>query len=273
MAIFPSISICRGLLRGAGELLAPPSCGFCGARPQEGRRAICATCGERLKQEFYPACARCAAALPSPTDRCGACMARRDFPLRGATAILRYAGAGRDLVLRLKRDSDGVLAQAAAEMWLLRTSQRADAAEWAAIDLVTCIPQRPRFPWEPRNAAPSQLARALGGLLEKPVALRLLRVRKWLRPQHRLSTRQRQRNVRRAFRVAAGEDIKGRSILVVDDVMTSGATLCSAAQTLLDAGAREVWGAVTARGEAFGATPYVDSQTSARLSSRRKPQP
>jgi predicted amidophosphoribosyltransferase len=250
------------LLGSASELLAPPCCGFCGAVPKENFRAICAVCHSRLEGERYPACGQCAAVLASPTEKCGACLGRADFPLRGVTGLFRYQGVGRNLILKLKRDHEGVIAQSLAEIWLDRAQTRADAGWLEGIDLVTCIPQRLRLPWEGRNAGPVNLARAIGRLLGQPAAPFALQVRKWMRRQHDLNMRQRQRNVRRAFRVRREQDIKGRAILVVDDVMTSGATLCSAAQTLLDAGASEVWGAVAARGQTFGGAGSITATKS-----------
>ena len=114
-----------------------------------------------------------------------------------------------------------------------------------------CIPQRLRFPWEAKNVGPTNLSNALATMLGIPAKPGALRTRKWLRKQHELSVRQRQVNVRLAFRVHAPADINNRAVLLVDDVMTSGATLCSAAESLLHAGAREVWGVVAARGQAF----------------------
>lgn len=236
-----------------GEILAPSSCGLCAAAPAEGKQALCADCSQRLLAEAYPACDRCAAILAKPTSCCGACRSNAAFPLRGVTALFRYQSVGRDLIWRLKRDQDGVLAHSLAEHWLERVRMRSDAPRATAIDFVTCIPQRPRFPWESRNVGPRFLAESIAQRLGVRANVSVLAVRKWMRRQHELTARQRVRNVRRAFRVRHEADIKDRAILIVDDVMTSGATLCSAAQTLLDGGAREVWGAVAARGQAFGA--------------------
>lgn len=270
MAFAPTSSVWARFLS-APDVLAPPCCGFCGAAPAEGLSAICAECLTRLEGERYPSCRQCSAVLPAPAERCGACLARIDFPLRGAMGLFRYQGIGRNVIRNLKRDHDGVIARSLAEAWILQDRSRARDAWLETIEVVVCIPQRPRFPWEPKNVGPANLAQAIGGRLGIPLKTRVLRARKWLRKQHELSVRQRQVNVRRAFRVDVQKDIKSRAVLVVDDVMTSGATICSAAQTLLDAGAREVWGAVAARGQAFGAIhPYSTGRISSQSASDRK---
>lgn len=254
-------SVWRRLLSGSPDLLAPPSCGFCGAAPNEGLRAICATCLRRLEAERYPACGQCGAVLAAPAARCGACLARPDYPLRGTLSLFRYQGLGREVIWKLKREQDGIIAQALAEAWRIHDQQAAGGGFLSAVEVIVCIPQRLRFPWEAKNAGPNNLSSALATMLGIPAKPGALRARKWLRKQHELSVRQRQVNVRRAFRVHAPADINNRAVLLVDDVMTSGATLCSAAESLLHAGAREVWGAVAARGQAFGAThPYASKQ-------------
>jgi predicted amidophosphoribosyltransferase len=226
----------------------------------------------RLEAERYAACDQCAAVLSAPAARCGACLARSHYPLRGTLSLFRYHGLGREVIWRLKRDQDGVIAQGLAEAWRIRDHQTAGGSSLSAVEVIVCIPQRLRFPWEAKNAGPTNLSQALATMLGIPAMPGALRTRKWLRKQHELSVRQRQVNVRRAFRVHAPADINNRAVLLVDDVMTSGATLCSAAEALLHGGAREVWGAVAARGQAFGAThPYAAKQNSSTKNANSTP--
>lgn len=65
--------------------------------------------------------------------------------------------------------------------------------------------------------------------------------------QTNLNGRERLMNVKQCFAVANRDMVKDRSIILIDDVITTGATMLSAADALLEAGAREVWGAVVAR--------------------------
>jgi ComF family protein len=92
------------------------------------------------------------------------------------------------------------------------------------------------------------LAEAVGQRLSIPVAHQLLQCRRQIRKQGTLSPSERQRNVRDAFRTAASYDITDQRILLVDDVMTTGATASEAARMLRRAGARAVTVAVVARG-------------------------
>src|SRR5690349_9278124 len=109
----------RRWLSNAPRVVAPDTCGFCGAAPAEALAAICPACLERIASERYPACGQCSAVLASPMPRCGACLAAKDYPLRGAIALFRYQGIGRTVIHKLKRDVDGVIARSLAEAWRL----------------------------------------------------------------------------------------------------------------------------------------------------------
>jgi predicted amidophosphoribosyltransferase len=85
-----------------------------------------------------------------------------------------------------------------------------------------------------------------------PVAKHLLSNRRKTRKQGMLPPRERRGNVHGAYAVSAGYDIKGAHVLVVDDVMTTGATGNEVARVLRQAGAARVSMAVVARGLGFG---------------------
>lgn len=88
------------------------------------------------------------------------------------------------------------------------------------------------------------LARRWGLVVAEPLSRR-----RWTEPQIEMDTfDQRRANMAGAFRVAGADAVRGRIIILIDDVSTSGATLSEAAKTLREAGARSVWAIAVAKG-------------------------
>ncbi len=234
--------LARPALRGLDgllDLVLPPQCLACGALTG-GEGALCADCWQGMSFLAAPACAACGypfeLGVPGTDGLCGACIARPPAFDR-ARAALRYDDASRGLVIAFKH-ADRTHAAPAFARWMAR----AGAALLADADLIAPVPLHRRRLWMRRYNQAALLALALGRLAGKPcVPDLLLRIRP-TPPQGRLGRRARARNVRRAFapepRRAAL--IAGRRVLLVDDVLTTGATVEEAARALTAAGARAV---------------------------------
>ena len=100
--------------------------------------------------------------------------------------------------------------------------------------------------WRGTNAAET-LALAVAQSLGLSIATDLLVCRRWLRKQSTLHTDERRRNVRNAFRVSWRYSVRDARILLIDDVLTTGATAHEAARALRQAGAAAVYVAAVAR--------------------------
>ncbi len=228
------------------NFIYPPSCPGCGTRlPIESCKRVCDACIASLDRIVEPFCAICGeplrAAVLDDSHLCLRCRASgRHF--RAARSIARYdassdgaAGALGAIIRHHNYGLDQSLAQALAECL-------GDTLPFpgGAHDLVVSVPlHRARLRWRGFNQAALlglEVARRLGCLFE---ARCLARVRA-TPPQTARDHAARQRNVRRAFRVIDPEPIRDRTILLVDDVMTTGATAEECAAALLDAGARAV---------------------------------
>jgi len=126
--------------------------------------------------------------------------------------------------------------------------QRPDRAEF---DVVLPVPMH----WLRRLArgvnGPHLLAEVLAARLHLPLESRLLRCQRATRKQGTLMPTERRRNVRRAYRATPGRKLAGARVLLVDDVMTTGATANEIARVLRRAGAASVSLAVLARGVGF----------------------
>lgn len=104
-----------------------------------------------------------------------------------------------------------------------------------------------RLRWRGFNQA-EEIARELSKTLEIPLILNLLSKIKRTRPQTELTEKERKESLKGAFLVKNENEVKGKKIFLIDDVYTTGATLEECAKVLKEAGAKEVWAIVVARG-------------------------
>ncbi len=116
-------------------------------------------------------------------------------------------------------------------------------------NLVVPVPMHWRRRWVRKTNGPDILAAHMAKFLQVPCQARLLRMNRNIKPQKGLKRRDRRKNLVGAFRVAKGYDIRirGARVLLVDDVLTTGATCDAAAKALKEAGAATVVVAVLAR--------------------------
>jgi predicted amidophosphoribosyltransferase len=175
-----------------------------------------------------PLCARCGAPTVWPVERCRECAGRR-FGFATARAAVEYDDAVRRIVGGWKERGLRRLATEAAAL-VGDTVPRPD------VDALTFVPPDGDRRLQRGHHPAGRLARELGRVWELPVTGLLERVGTSTR-QRGLSLVERRRNVRRAFRAVGPAP---RSICLVDDVYTSGATASAAATSLRKAGARRV---------------------------------
>ena len=153
-----------------------------------------------------------------------------------ARAVARFEnGPARTLVHRLKYSDRAELAQP-----IGRWMARAGAELLAEADLLVPVPLHPVRLWRRRFNQAAALAREVSRQTHVPCDLAALRRVKATRSQVGLSRTPARRECAGAFKVAEAADVKGRKIVIVDDVLTSGATLNAASRVLLRAGASRV---------------------------------
>jgi ComF family protein len=251
------------LLREFGDgllaVLFPTECALCGSEfASEGRLRICGACWASLQPWSGPLCIRCGLPFPSPraldssVAECGAC--RDDKPaFDGARSFGLYAGHLRRVVLRLKYAGDERLGVRLGELLLFPWNTLNEVGKFA---LPTIVPV-PLHPSRRRERGFNQselLAAGLLRALEKAsgravptLATASFRRRRATPPQTGLSVSARRENLRGAFEVVKPEEVRGRTIVLIDDVMTTGSTLSACARALKHAGATRVLGLTLAR--------------------------
>ncbi|MFZ4286289.1 ComF family protein [Variovorax sp. HJSM1_2] len=222
-------------LGGAG---LPSQCAICHAWPRD---PFCSDCKARFVRPAQR-CRTCALALPEGVAQCGACI-REPPPLQQCLAAVDYAYPWDECLKQFKfRDQVGAAASLAA---LIQQTPGA-AAALAQSDLLLPMPLAAERLRERGYNQALLLARQLAP--DKTRAQLLLRIRH-TPPQHGLTRAQRLRNLRGAFLVEPlqAAQVRQRRILLVDDVMTTGASLHAAALALRSAGAASVGALVVAR--------------------------
>jgi ComF family protein len=228
----------RDGLRGVADLLLPPQCMLCSAEV-DGPGRFCADCWPRLRFVAEPCCPICGTpyAMPVPAGLvCGACL--KEPPAYGrARAAFLYADGGRDLVLRFKRGDRTDLAPGLARLMAV-----AGRDLLADCDLILPVPLHRGRLWRRRYNQSALLALALGRLAGRPVRLDLLERRRATPSLGHRGRIERRRILSGAIAVPAGRagELRGRRVLLVDDVLTSGATAAACCRMLLRAGALRV---------------------------------
>ena len=206
------------------ELLLPQRCVVCGTRGVQ----LCETCLERLPRIVPPLCERCGTPTAWPVRRCRECAGRR-IAFATARSAVQYDDAVRSLVAGWKERALRRLVQSAVTL-VLEVVQRPDAS------IVTFVPPDPDRGLKRGHHPPGRLAEELARSWELPVE-GLLRRRRAAKRQRGLSRAERRRNVAGAF---VAPSTVPSSVVLVDDVFTSGATANAAASALRQAGARRV---------------------------------
>lgn len=220
-------------------LVYPPTCVGCGAATADPQ-ALCPACWSRLRLIEQPYCARLG--TPFSVDLgLGALLSPRaisDPPVFArARAVALYDDVARDLVHRLKYEDRLDLAPAMARMMTAAGAELIGEA-----DCIVPVPLHRWRLWRRRFNQAALLAHRVGQITGLPYDPGSLARIKATRSQVGLSRPARAANLQGAFRVpdAAKARLQGRRILLVDDVMTTGATANAASRALLRAGARSV---------------------------------
>jgi ComF family protein len=155
-----------------------------------------------------------------------------------------YGGALREAVLRMKRPHDQPLAMAVADLTVETLTEQLQ--RWH-IDVVLPVPMHWRRRLMRGTNSPDLLAASLARALQVPWSTGTLRRRRYTAPQTSVPPSERFHNVRRAFALTGNVEWDDLHVLLVDDILTTGATCSELARLLKQAGAASVHVAVVCR--------------------------
>lgn len=224
----------KNIARALADLLFPPLCMAC--RAPVGEQGLCAPCWSGITFLDGPACACCGLPFPVALEGenfCAACLARKPA-FDSARAIMAYDDKSRGAILALKHADRLELVPGFAR-WLGRSGVFPDC------DMIVPVPLHPFRLWQRRYNQSAELAWRLAAgrnIAVNPFAL--VKTRSTASQGEMASAKARRRNVQRAFQVPDPAGVRGRNVLLLDDVLTTGATVEACARALKRAGAARV---------------------------------
>lgn len=218
----------ENILKTLRGLIYPAACFNCGKALSVGSEtAVCALCSSSLKTYHESYCPACGASA----NAC-VCGNSSQNAARAAFSVLPYRGAARKLIWRLKINRDPAVVPLFRRLFANFVNER--PAPLSQYDAIIPIPSHEGSGPEEASGV---MARLLGSLLKAPVR-HVLRRSRPTRKQSSLSKWERAHNVRGAYCVR--QPLPYRSLLLVDDVLTTGSTAMECARALKAAGAQTV---------------------------------
>jgi ComF family protein len=226
------------MLNRALDFIFPPQCLTCESLVAT-HGSLCLTCWQSVKFITDPMCHACGQPFEFAIGEqalCGECLKELP-PYARARSVFVYDEHSRTLVTKLKF-SDQLYLASVFGPWLTKTGNEMIAES----HIIVPVPLSYRRFISRRYNQAALLARALAQKTHLPVIPDALLRKKHTLPQTGLSRRQREENVQGAFAVNPRHknDIKGKNVLLIDDVLTTGSTVSACAKQLIKSGAMRV---------------------------------
>ena len=224
------------------DVIYPPRCLTC-TEPTEQGANLCADCWADTTFITGAVCDICGTPLPGEADgkiKCDSCIAHRPAWDAGRAAII-YAGGGRRAVLSLKHGDRLDMARSLAE-WMARSGDDL----LCKADVIVPVPLHWRRLFKRKFNQSAELAQHLSEISKTPCIPDLLVRDRFTPSQDGLTRDKRHENQQGVFSVHKRRSVP-KNVLLIDDVMTTGATLSACAETLRAAGAERIDALVLAR--------------------------
>ncbi len=230
----------RQVMDAALNFFYPPACQLCGQeRAGAGQGYVGEDCWSDVRFVTAPFCDRCG--LPFEGDithtfKCSNCEGL-DLGFRFARSAVRANAMMLDVIHRYKYSRALWFEAFLADLLARQAVPSVIRGEW---DVIVPVPLHPVKLRQREFNQAERLARCLGCSLDLPVNTRAVRRALFTETQTKLSRPQRAKNVSGAFSPNEGQNLGGKRVILVDDVMTTGATTSACAHALREAGAADV---------------------------------
>lgn len=226
----------------------PALCPFCESREPEGESGslFCLKCQQTCRDLAGRQCQRCSASVGPYVETTHGCVHCRDerFAFEAVCSLGPYQEPLRSACLRAKKSSGHSIAMGLAQQW--GTQHRTALEVWRP-HLVIPVPHCwSESVWRP-HVSPTPFAETLAVMACVPIRFDLLQKIKKTPKQALLPVTTRKTNLRGAFGIGGGATLGGATVLLVDDILTTGTTAHECAKVLKQAGAAQVYVAVFAR--------------------------
>jgi len=230
----------KELVRNTADVLFPPRCQSCGQVTDDLTAGLfCAACAGDIRYIVPPVCPACGAPVPAREGEpslCGDCRtAPKPFHIARSAAV--FTGGLLEVIHRFKYHRRPALGKSLGKLLAGDAYAGINIRDYS---MIIPVPLHVRRLRERGFNQSLLLARAVSAGCGAPVDFLSLRRERDTPPQTRMGRRERQANIRGAFRVVHPDRIKDRHILLIDDVYTTGSTLAECARALLDSGAARV---------------------------------
>ncbi len=232
----------KDIYRGLIDIIFPRNCLLCRHyHPDTAHDPLCPSCRDALPWNKPPFCVRCSRHLEALTEEslCPSCRAHPPH-FDESWALLRYEAGGSELLRRFKfRDKTSIRHTFAA---LLKNFMARYTLQFPQAAMIIPMPLHAARLRERGYDQAALLGACAASVLHIPLRTDILRRQRHTRRQSGLPAKDRWTNIQGAFTInpVLTADIVGREIILVDDVLTTGATASEAAKTLKDAGASRV---------------------------------
>lgn len=234
----------KNILKKFVDFILPPRCLMCG-KVISSDNSLCSDCFSKINFISKPYCVHCGKPLTSVSEEelyCADCIAGKNC-FRLCRSAVEYDTFSKKLILDFKF-ADHIENKYLLARWLFMAGEDIFQNQ---VDVIIPVPLHYSRLFKRKYNQSAVLAQELSKLSSIPADYKSLKKTKHTLPQIQCAGKQRAKNVRNAFDVVFPENIKGKRILLIDDVYTTGATLAECAKALKKQGAKSIDALTVAR--------------------------